>query len=175
MDTAPLTQNLDAFVNFVRSRTGDAELAADIVQDCLLKAMRSDVEPRDGEASVQWFYRVLRHAVIDAHRRRTARAKALTAYATEWPESLEPEDERRLCQCIDTILPALSGTDADLIRRVDLGGESPAAIAATTGERVNTLHVRLYRARRELRRQLEQLCRTCAKHGCLDCECDQPC
>ena len=37
--------------------------------------------------------------------------------------------------------------------------------------RVNTLNVRLLRARRRLREQLERVCRTCATHGCLDCDC----
>ena len=56
-------------------------------------------------------------------------------------------------------------------RRVDLGGESPTEIAAAANERVNTLNVRLLRARRKLREQVERTCRACATHGCLDCDC----
>lgn len=171
MDTAPLIQNLDAFVNFVRSRTGDAELAADIVQECLLKAIRSDTQPQDDEGTVQWFYRILRHAIIDAHRRRTTRERALTAFEEQWPDMLSPDDERQLCQCMMAILPGLPEGEAELLRRVDLGGESPADLAAAAGERVNTVNVRLFRARKHLRERLELVCRTCAKHGCLDCEC----
>ena len=125
MDPAPLIQNLDTFVNFVRSRTGDAELAADIVQECLLKAIRSETQPQDDEGSVQWFYRILRHAIIDAHRRRTTRDRALTAFEEQWPEIMGSEDERQLCQCMMAIIPDLPAAEAELLRRVDLGGESP--------------------------------------------------
>ncbi|HCN31333.1 MAG TPA: RNA polymerase subunit sigma-70, partial [Verrucomicrobiales bacterium] len=33
------------------------------------------------------------------------------------------------------------------------------------------LNVRLLRARRKLREQVERTCRACATHGCLDCDC----
>ena len=171
MDTAPLVKNLDTFVNFVRSRTGDAELAADIVQECLLKAIRSETQPPDDEGSVQWFYRILRHAIIDAHRRRTTRDRALTAFEEQWPDMIRPEDERQLCQCMMAIILDLPAAEAELLRRVDLGGESPTDLAAAAGERVNTVNVRLFRARKHLREQIELVCRTCATHGCLDCEC----
>lgn len=171
METTALTDRLASFISFVRSRTGDAELAADIVQDCLLKAIRSDISPADDEAAIQWFYRVLRNAVIDSHRRREVREHALATLQQEWPEHLAPPDERRLCQCISSILPGLPEPEADLLRRVDLNGESPSSLAAASGERVNTLNVRLHRARKHLREHLERICRTCAKHGCLDCDC----
>ena len=174
MDTAPLTDRLDTFVQFVHARTGDPEFAADIVQECLLRALRSAEEPENAEATVQWFYRVLRNAVIDAHRRRTVRERSQEEWERAWPQDPEPEDRRSLCQCFHSVLPALPPGEAELIRRVDLEGESPTAIAGAAGQRVNTVNVRLHRARRNLRTHLEQLCRTCARHGCLDCDCAPP-
>jgi RNA polymerase sigma factor (sigma-70 family) len=93
MSTDPLIQHLDAFIGFARSRTGDPELAADLVQECLMKALKADNVPEDAEGVVTWFYRVLRHAIIDAHRRRTTRDQALEKLVHELPEALEPEDE----------------------------------------------------------------------------------
>lgn len=171
MSTDALIQHLDAFVGFVRSRTGDPELAADLVQECLIKAMRADHVPDDEEGVVTWFYRVLRHAIIDAHRRSEVRDRALEKLAHELPQSLEPEDEKALCQCVMKLLPALPEADAELLRRIDLGGESATEIAHALNERVNTVNVRLLRARRRLREQVERVCRTCSTHGCLDCDC----
>lgn len=171
MSTAPLLQHLDSFVGFARSRTGDPELAADLVQECLMKALKADNVPEDAEGIVTWFYRVLRHAIIDAHRRRTTRDQALEKLVHELPEALEPEDEKTLCQCVMKLLPALPEADAELLRRIDLGGESATKIAEATNQRVNTLNVRLLRARKRLREQVERVCRTCATHGCLDCDC----
>lgn len=78
---------------------------------------------------------------------------------------------KTLCQCVMRLLPALPEADAELLRRIDLGGESATEIAEATNQRVNTLNVRLLRARRKLREQVECVCRTCATHGCLDCYC----
>lgn len=171
MSTAPLLQHLDAFVGFARSRTGDPELAADLVQECLMKALKADNVPEDAEGVVTWFYRVLRHAIIDAHRRKTTRGEALGKLVHELPETLKPEDEKALCQCVMRLLPALPEADAELLRRIDLGGESATKIANATNQRVNTVNVRLHRARQKLREQVEHVCRTCAAHGCLDCDC----
>lgn len=68
--------------------------------------------------------------------------------------------------------PLLEHLEAfELLRRVDLGGESASELARAAGERVNTVNVRLLRARRRLREQVERTCRACATHGCLDCDC----
>ena len=83
MSLDPLLQHLDAFVGFARARTGDPELAADLVQECLLKAMKADQVPEDAEGVVTWFYRVLRNAIIDAHRRRRTREESSEALAFE--------------------------------------------------------------------------------------------
>ena len=60
---------------------------------------------------------------------------------------------------------------ADLIQAVELGGESPDVMAGRLGITSNNLKVRRHRARQALRRKLEETCRTCADHGCLDCTC----
>ncbi len=89
----------------------------------------------------------------------------------ELPSSLSQEDEKKICQCVMKLLPLLPVADAELLRRIDLGGESPTDIAKATQQRVNTLNVRLMRARRRLRTQIENVCRICATHGCVDCDC----
>lgn len=171
MSTDPLIQHLDAFMGFARSRTGDPELAADLVQECLMKAIRSDHLPDDAEGVVTWFYRVLRNAIIDAHRKRKVQQQATERLTREMPEAITAEDGRQICQCVMKLMPALPERDAELLRRVDLGDESITEMARERGERVNTLNVRLLRARRRLREQVERTCRTCAVHGCLDCDC----
>lgn len=171
MSLDPLLEHLDAFVGFARARTGDPELAADLVQECLLKAMKADLVPEDVEGVVTWFYRVLRHAIIDAHRRRETREKSSDALAIELSGRLEPEEEKNICQCVMKLLPGLPAADAELLRQIDLEGASASDLARLLNLRVNTLNVRLFRARRKLRELVERTCRTCAAHGCLDCDC----
>lgn len=168
-----LLEHRAAFTGFVRSRLGDASLAEDLVQDCLLKALRAEHVPEDSEGVVTWFYRVLRHAIIDVQRRRHVRGQALEKLEIEMEMATHPDadDERRVCQCVMKLLPAMPTADAELLRRIDLEGESATEIAQATNQRVNTLNVRLLRARRRLRDQVQQVCRACATHGCLDCDC----
>jgi DNA-directed RNA polymerase specialized sigma24 family protein len=56
-----------------------------------------------------------------------------------------------------------------LIQQIDLNEEAPESVAANLGITKGNLNVRLHRARQQLKRRLEENCRVCAKHGCLDC------
>jgi RNA polymerase sigma-70 factor (ECF subfamily) len=171
MNSNLLLNQRAAFEAFVRKRTGDPQLAADVVQDCLLKALRSEKHPAEDEGVLPWFYRILRHAIIDAHRRHEASSRALESYAHEANAALDTEEKRDVCTCVLPLIDALPPEDAALLRQVDMEGGSPTDLATAQGLRVNTVNVRLHRARQKLRAQLEAVCRTCATHGCLDCDC----
>ena len=66
---------------------------------------------------------------------------------------------------------SLKDVDADLIRRVELGGERIVDVAPALGLTANAATVRVHRARKALKGQLEVLCGTCTEHGCLNCTC----
>ncbi len=166
----PLLDNLDAFTGFARSRLGDPELARDAVQDSLLKAVSAENQPSEEEV-VPWFYRILRRTIIDLHRRRDARDRALGRLMTELETPADHEEERVLCGCFERLLPELPDAYAELIRRIDLGGERASDLAAERGASSNALTVQHHRARRRLRELLEATCSVCATHGCLDCDC----
>jgi RNA polymerase sigma-70 factor (ECF subfamily) len=174
MNSNLLLNQREAFEAFVRKRTGDAQLAADVVQDSLLKALRAEKQPTDDEGVLPWFYRILRHAIIDAHRRKAANQRAMESFAQETGATLDAEEKGDLCACVLPLLKALPPEDAALLRQVDMDGASPTELATAQGVRVNTVNVRLHRARQKLRAQLETVCRTCATHGCLDCDCAPP-
>ena len=63
-----LLENLKEFLGFARKRLGDPELAADVVQDSLLKALKAADQIRDEESAKAWFYRILRRTIIDLYR-----------------------------------------------------------------------------------------------------------
>lgn len=167
-----LIENLNAFVAFARKRVGDPHLAADLVQDSLLKALKSREKPHDGEGAVPWFYRILRHSIIDVYRRRDVRERALALLQAELPEQPDAAAERVLCQCVKRLLPGLPEQYRDLVQRIDLDGAAPKEAASALGLTLNNLNVRLHRARQRLREKVEATCHVCRKHGCLDCTCD---
>jgi RNA polymerase sigma factor (sigma-70 family) len=166
-----LAENLDAFVGFARKRLGDPQLAADVVQSSFLKALKASGQLEDADKFVPWFYRILRRSIIDVYRERETREEALKRFALEFREEASPEDERNLCACVGKLIGTLKPEYADVLRQVDLEGATVTAAAGKLGLTANNTAVRLHRARAQLRERLEQTCRLCARHGCLDCTC----
>ncbi len=167
-----LLEARERFVRFLIPRTRSREAAEDLVQTSLLKALQTGAQPRSRESAVAWFYQMLRNALVDQARSRAAEARATERHRLEAPEAEEPEElERVACACIGALLPTLGDGDAGLIRAVDLEARAPKELAHELGITPNALGVRLHRARKALRAKVEQTCRTCAVHGCLDCRC----
>jgi RNA polymerase sigma-70 factor (ECF subfamily) len=168
----PLLKNLHAFVAFARSRVGDAHLAEDVVQESLIKALASANKPTAEEDTMTWFYRILRHSIIDLYRRRSVNKAALERLERELESPPDRKEKRVACGCVKTLIPTLKPDYAELIRRLDLGGETPEQVGVALGMTANNLRVRHHRARQQLRERLEQTCQLCAKHGCVDCTCE---
>ena len=166
-----LLKELETFSAFARSRVGDPHLAADVVQDSLLKAMKSADQLREDESVTAWFYRILRRTIIDLYRRRATSQTALAKLEQELATVPTTEAVQTACACVEALIPALKPEYAELIRRLDLDGESVESVANRLGLHPNNLRVRHHRARHQLRARLEQTCRVCAKHGCFDCTC----
>lgn len=170
---AHLLGHLDEFVGFARRRLANPDLAADAVQESLMKALRASEQIRDQESVKAWFYKILRRTIIDLYRRRDAQDRALERYQVDADLTPSEDEERVVCACIERLIPTLPPQYAVLIRRLDLEGEAPESLTASLGISKNNLNVRLHRARRRLKNRLEETCRMCVRHGCLDCHCSQ--
>lgn len=169
----PLLQHLQTFVAFVKKRTGDAELAADVVQSALAKALARKDQLQDEPRLLAWFWRILRNTLAEVLRRRALENRAMR----ELPEDVDdlPQDQRQaVCACLAAAVATLPASARDALRQVDLAGRDPAAVARALGITANSLNVRRHRARLSLRAALQTTCRLCAAHGCLDCDCAPP-
>lgn len=174
----PLTQNVERvllenrsrFVAFLERRLGSRGAAEDLLQGAFLKALESKAAPADAEGAVRWFFRVLRNALLDEHRRRGAEERASERLARE-PAVEDPELHDAVCACLRGLLPALKPEYAEVLRQVDLDERPVGEVAGLLGVSSNNASVRLHRARQALKRQLERSCGACATHGCLDCTC----
>ena len=166
-----------AFRAFLRKRLSDDALVEDLLQQSLVKAVERGHELNHPDSAVGWFYRILRNAVIDYYRSHAADRRKVDGLLDELVASGEDKmpglDEVRpaLCACLAPLVSQLRPAYADLIRRIDLEGESPAAVAKALNVTSNNLTVRLHRARQALRATLEKTCGICTKHGCLNCTC----
>jgi RNA polymerase sigma factor (sigma-70 family) len=170
---AVLVDNHRQFLRFLERRVGDRALAEDILQAAFVRGLERAGQLRDDESVVAWFYRLLRNAIIDHHRRAGARDRRLAAVARELDAAEAPaaDDRVAICQCVTRLVDTLKPEYAAAIRRVELDGIAVKAFAEEIDVTANNAAVRLFRARKALRAQLGRNCGTCAEHGCVDCSC----
>jgi RNA polymerase sigma factor (sigma-70 family) len=168
-----LVKNHRDFLSFLQRRLGDRALAEDVLQEAFVRGLHKLATLETDESATAWFYRILRNAVIDHHRRRASGEKKLEAFAVELGQSVEPEGEVRgaVCRCIGELAATLKPEYADALRRVEVDGVSVRDYAVEAGITGNNAAVRVFRAREALRKQVTRSCGTCADHGCLDCTC----
>jgi RNA polymerase sigma-70 factor (ECF subfamily) len=165
---ATLVANHREFLAFVQRRVGDRATAEEILQDAFVRSM--DKLDTVRETAVGWFYRVLRNAIIDHHRRTAAAERRNEAYANE-AVTHDDELERVVCQCVGQLAETLKPEYAAALRRVEVDGLSVKDYADEAGISANNAGVRIFRAREALRKQVARSCGTCATHGCIDCTC----
>jgi RNA polymerase sigma factor (sigma-70 family) len=170
-----LVKNHRDFLSFLQRRLGDRALAEDVLQEAFVRGLHKLETLESDESATAWFYRILRNAVIDYHRRRASGQKRLEAFAVELEQSVEPEGEVRgaVCRCIGELAATLKPEYADALRRVEVDGVPVKDYAVEAGITGNNAAVRVFRAREALRKQVTRSCGTCADHGCLDCTCDK--
>jgi RNA polymerase sigma-70 factor (ECF subfamily) len=168
-----LVENHRELLRFVERRVGSRADAEDILQEAFVRGVGRAGELRDDESAVAWFYRTLRNAVIDHHRRRGAKDRALEAFARELTPEAEaaPAVKDAVCACVRGLADTLKPEYAGALRRIEVDGVSVRDYAAEVGIAPNNAAVRAHRAREALRKRVMESCGTCAEHGCVDCTC----
>jgi RNA polymerase sigma factor (sigma-70 family) len=170
-----LLENQRSFLSFLERRTGDRELARDIMQEAFLRGFEKIESLRDDEAAVAWFYRMLRNAVVDLRRRQSTAHRALAAFEAELADATAPPPELQdtICACVSRLATTMRPAYAEALQRVEVDGVPVKEFAAEAGITAGAAAVRVFRARDALRRQVERSCGACATHGCLDCCCGE--
>jgi RNA polymerase sigma factor (sigma-70 family) len=169
-----LVANHALFLGFLEKRVGRRDVAEEILQDAFVRSIARGDQLRDDESALAWFYRLLRNALVDHHRRTAAERRGLDAFRDEPRDDggqMDPDLVAAICACVTSLVDTLKPEYADAIRRVELGGEGVQDWARAVGITPTNAGVRLHRARQALRRRAEQSCGTCADHGCYECEC----
>ncbi|MHC4489161.1 MAG: RNA polymerase sigma factor [Planctomycetota bacterium] len=148
---AVLVDNHRKFLSFLKGRIANPSDAEEILQAAFVKSIKKSDSIRNGESVVAWMEHLAR-MITDT-------------------ETLQPDIEHAVCQCVYDLLPTLKDDYSRLLMRVDLEGASIAEVASETGMTANNTRVKLHRARKALRKQLQLSCGSCTEHGCLDCDC----
>jgi RNA polymerase sigma factor (sigma-70 family) len=170
-----LVDNHRQFLSFLERRVGDRAVAEDILQEAFARGLGKLDGLRDEESAIAWFYRMLRNAIIDQHRRRASRDRGIEAFATELEHQVAPSPDMHdaICQCVGELANTLKPEYASALQRVEIDGIAVKDYAAEAQISSGNGAVRLFRAREALRKRVARACGTCADHGCLDCTCSK--
>ena len=172
---AIFVQNHRDFLAFLERRVGSKVIAEDILQEAFVRGM-GIVRADEPDSVVGWFYRTLRNAAVDYHRRHKTAHRALEAFTAETDDRVEsdPELKAAVCQCVNRLADTLKPAYAEALRRIEVDGVSVKDYAQEANISASNAAVRVFRAREALRRQVTRSCGTCAEHGCLECTCGSP-
>lgn len=160
-------------MGFLNKHVQDPTLAADILQDAFLKAVRHADSLHTPEAAVGWFYKVLRNSMTD-HFRRSGREHQRFVWGAELDQLEADEDLRQdVCGCLIGMVDTLKEDYAAIIRAVDINEVSVKDFAMANEISPNNASVRLFRARQSLLKQVQTCCGGgCLDSGCRDCDCE---
>lgn len=179
MDAPALMQALmherARFVRFARGRTDSDANAEDVVHRAFVQAATRAASLQDPARVRAWFYRILRHALADQRRELAKERARFDADGDVEAEPADPsttEPSPTSCTCALRLLGELRPGYAEVLRRIDVEGVAPEAVAQELGISVGNLHVRLHRARRQLRDGVKDYCGVATHRPCLDCSCD---
>jgi len=146
----------EAFGRYAVAFCGDADVAADAMQDAWIRAYEALATCQHPERFGAWFFRILRNQCLNHRSRRRAHLPldAVAAAAPERSDVLAEQQELR--DQLDRALGQLSADqrEAFVLRHVE--GRSYAEMAELLGEREDRLRMRVHRARDAMRRGLER-------------------
>jgi RNA polymerase sigma-70 factor (ECF subfamily) len=129
-------------------RSGDPDLADDVIQDTAVDALRRLDGLRDPQRMRGWLFRIMQRRLADASRARTAELPLMID--PEAPAPRSPPDPHTL-RLIRRALKRLPACLRRPVRLHYLQGRSLREVALSLDTTVNGVKARLYRARRILR------------------------
>jgi RNA polymerase sigma-70 factor, ECF subfamily len=137
---------------------GDADAAADLVQDSFVKGYTSLDRCGDPSRFGAWIYRILRNRCLDYlkdRRRQTVPLEETSAFAAETDHPEVRLDNAELRRSVGSALAALptAQREAFLLKHVD--GRSYDEMSELLGASVSALKMRVLRAREAMQQMLD--------------------
>jgi RNA polymerase sigma-70 factor (ECF subfamily) len=144
--------HLPALLRAARRHGRDPE---DLVQEAFLRAFNARSSYRPGTNARAWLARILHNTAVSEHRKR-ARERRLRERVAELPERRVEAEAPVRSRELRVAMSRLAPNDRAVVALADLEGRQYRDIARTLGCPIGTVMSRLHRARRRLRRMIEQ-------------------
>ena len=136
---------------YALSLANDRDLALELVQDCMVKALAARECPEHEAAYRAWLFRILRNAAIDRLRNGTPAPLSLEDEPdVADPTSLRVEESLINRLTVRSGMARLSGAHREIIALIDIAGFSYSETAGILDVPLGTVMSRASRARRAL-------------------------
>lgn len=160
-----LTHLIPELRAYSRRSTGSADVADDLVQDTVVRALEKQDSFEPGTNLRAWAYTILRNLMRDRGRRIVRRGPHVGIDMDDVPLASQPRQEQRLhYQDFARAFERLPSQQRWILLRVGPEGESYDSVARGLGVAVGTVKSRVSRARANLRAIERQLDHTTPAH-----------
>lgn len=161
----------DRVVASLRGKGWSEDDAQDLFGEALLRAITRKDSLDDLAAAEGWFWQLAQRVAIDEGRRRSSRPRRKDAFELDTLAAPveEPDD---VCPCSLQLLAELPRGTQEILRAVDLEGIPVQDYASSAEISPNNASVRLFRARRALRKRMFETCQTTTVAECMECGCE---
>lgn len=139
---------------FFYHHTGNAEDAADLLQETWLRIHKSRDTYRTGEPILPWLFGIARHVQVDGYRSRLRirlRERAVDALP-DWRTSVNGHAEE--LPAFQTLIRPLPQGQREVVTMLKLTGMSLEEVAGATGSTVGAIKQKAHRAYETLRKLL---------------------
>ncbi len=151
-----LLAELPSLTKFAYFLTGDPQIAEDLVQDSLVRAIASAHQKDDKTSLRAWLFAILRNRHIDLRRRQHKRPDAETLDGKEW--ALPAPDQHAASSFLHDLGRSFAKLPADLreiMWLVGVEGLSYDEAAEVIGIPTGTVRSRMFRARELLKTEMQ--------------------
>jgi RNA polymerase sigma-70 factor (ECF subfamily) len=168
-----LVESYREFSSFLEQEVGGRVVSAEILQDAFVLGMHKLDLVHPEESTVDWFYRLLRHAVIDQPRHSGLLDHKLAAFRTELAQKLQPSVALRAAiqRWVNALAATLEPEQVALLRSTELDAADVTGLLEQSAGALNAAAPSVASASAALRRQVINACGTCAVHGAWNCTC----
>ena len=151
---------------YIMNMVRDTAEAEDLTQETFLRAYRRRDSLRDEGAQTAWLYRIATHVSLDRLRQYARRAPKETETDLDQVDVAEPDtpslqqeiEQDEMSECVQSYLNRLSDSYRAAILLHDMHELTSPEIAQLLGVSLDTVKIRLHRARNKLRIALQAGC-----------------
>jgi RNA polymerase sigma-70 factor (ECF subfamily) len=151
---------------YILSMIRDPAEAEDLTQETFLRAYRQRDSLREAAARTAWLYRIATHVCLDRLRQYARRNPMESDTDLDQVDVAEPDtpslqqtmERDEMSGCVQRFLSRLSDRYRAVILLHDMHDLTAAEIAQLLGDSLDTVKIRLHRARMKLRAALEAGC-----------------